>query len=280
MRCDILYCEGPGDIVAAHESWRRREQFRSETSVTFSSQVFEFCAGQQLSLYAVSHCPRADRTAEAAITVENKPRWLCRLPLIGYHLSLFIYALRLLVLALRLRPQVILVTSGVVEWGFACLLRLSGAKVVPILHNALWPVGYRPGGLRQWVQERVHRFFWRVCVWQTLAVSAALADQVRATAGAATTPLTLFQPTFSREAFAELPPAAGFEARPFRVLYVGRIEENKGALDLVPIAAELLARCPGGFEFDVCGDGSARAELDARVRSAGLQAHFRLYGRL
>lgn len=281
MRHDILYCEGPGDIEASYASWQRGDDFRSETSVTFSSQVFQFCQAHRLSLYAVSYCPRAARLSDKSWTIENKPRREFRWPLIGYHLGLLLYALRLLVLAWRVRPQVILICSGVVGWTFACVLKLSGARLVPVLHNALWPVGHPGNGVRQSLQDGVHRLFWRSCVWQTLAVSPALKSQVEQVAGPdVAANVRVFQPSFSRAFFGDAPPAADFSARPFRILYVGRIEQNKGVLDLVEIAAALLESDPNGFHFDVCGDGSALALLSERVKARGLAQHITLWGRL
>jgi hypothetical protein len=126
------------------------------------------------------------------------PRQRIRLPKIEYELSVFLYAARLLLLALRVRPKVILVASGVTDWGYLAVLRLSGAKIVPILHNALWPEGFRPKpGLRQ----RAYRFVWQRSVCLTLAVSPACARQVRSVAGPV--PVTVFKPSFPAASFVD-----------------------------------------------------------------------------
>jgi glycosyltransferase involved in cell wall biosynthesis/uncharacterized protein (DUF433 family) len=281
MHRDILYCEGPGDIVAAYASWKAGKDFKDETSATFSSQVFDFCAEQGFSLHAISYGPRAARMLDGACTVENKPRLQIRVPKVGYALSLSLYAIRLLWVILRVRPRCILLCPGVVGWSLAPLLGVTGAKIVPILHNALWPVGYRGTGLRQRLEDLVHRFFWRHCAWKTLAVSDALAAQVRQVAQATRTlPIIGFQPSFPAGAFENAPPSKPFDARPFRILYVGRIEEDKGALDVVDIASQLLAISPQDYQFDICGDGSAFSLLRERVRAAKLEHCIRLHGRL
>ena len=61
------------------------------------------------------------------------------------------------------------------------------------------------------------------------------------------------------------------ERGPFRVLFNGRVEANKGVFDLVSIAASLAATRPGEFHFDVCGDGSALEELRIEVVGRDLQ---------
>lgn len=281
MRRDILYCEGPGDIVLSYTSWKLGQDFKSETSVTFSEQLFEFCAEEGLSLHAISYGPRAAIVVDADCTVENKPRLQIGLPKIGYALSLLIYAFRLLVLVLRIRPRFVLICPGVVGWLLAPLLGVTGAKIVPILHNALWPIGNRPKGSSQALKDLAHRVFWRHFVWQTLTVSAALEAQVRQVAKAGhTLPIITFQPSFPRSAFGNVPLPKRFEDRPFKVLYVGRIEENKGALDVVDIASRLLATSPNGFLFDICGDGAALACLRDRVRALGLDGWVRVHGQL
>lgn len=63
-RRDVLYCEGPGDIVNAYKSWKEGINHLSETNVTFSGQVFEFRRSENLSLYAVSLFARADKLIE------------------------------------------------------------------------------------------------------------------------------------------------------------------------------------------------------------------------
>src|SRR5437868_7137180 len=142
--CDALYCEGPGDIVAAFSAWQRDADFTKETAVTFSGQFFKFCSQEGLSFRAISYCARAEIVNDKGNTVQNLPRRAIPLPKIGYELTVLLYAVRLLLLALRIRPRVIYVASGVTDWAYLAILRLSGAKVVPILHNTLWPEGFRP----------------------------------------------------------------------------------------------------------------------------------------
>src|SRR5579859_7783357 len=97
---DALYCEGPGDIVGAFRAWQQGADFARETAVTHSGQFFEFCRRESLSFHAVSYCDRAEFVSDGTSTVENLPRRAIRLPKIGYELTVFLYAVRLLVLAL------------------------------------------------------------------------------------------------------------------------------------------------------------------------------------
>ena len=69
QRRDILYCEGPGDILAAHAAWAARGDITGETSVTFSEQLFECCRLEGLTFHAISYC---ERTMFAGRIEENK----------------------------------------------------------------------------------------------------------------------------------------------------------------------------------------------------------------
>lgn len=261
MRRDILYCEGPGDIVDAYAAWKGKADFLSATSTTFSGQVFEFCRLENLSLYALSYCATARAVTDGSWTVTNLPRWNIRIPKIGYELTVFLYALRLLMIALRVKPKTVFINSGVTDWAYLSLLRLSGAKLVPILHNTLWPEGFQPTGFRARVRQRAYRFLWRR-VWLTLAVSPAAGRQVKTIAGDVS--VTVFRPTFPASSFSDV--TAKSFAGPFRVMFAGRIEENKGVFDILAMAARLP-----DIEFSLCGDGHALPEIQRQIESSGLR---------
>lgn len=54
-------------------------------------------------------------------------------------------------------------------------------------------------------------------------------------------------------------------AKPFRVFFAARMEENKGVLDVVQIARNLERDRPGDFVFEFCGDGDSLAQAKAEA---------------
>jgi glycosyltransferase involved in cell wall biosynthesis len=62
------------------------------------------------------------------------------------------------------------------------------------------------------------------------------------------------------------------------VLFVGRIERNKGVFDLLAIARRLGAAGRGEIEFDICGAGSHLDELKRQAVEEGLENRFRCHG--
>jgi glycogen(starch) synthase len=274
-RRDVLYCEGPGDIIRAYRAWKHGGEALTETSTTFSGQLFEMCRLENLSVYALSYCARAETIVDETVTVKNLPRWNIRIPKIGYELTVALYALRLLLLTWRVRPKMIFIASGVTDWAYLALLRLSGAKIVPLMHNTLWPEGFKPMGRVAKLRQAIYRLVWQRCVWQTLGVSPACSRQVHAVAGHA--PITVFKPSFPAASFREIPAPKDHDTGPFRVMFAGRIEENKGVFDILSIAEKLPK---GKFEFTICGDGSALAELRREIESRGLRGIVETFGKL
>jgi glycosyltransferase involved in cell wall biosynthesis len=79
----------------------------------------------------------------------------------------------------------------------------------------------------------------------------------------------VFRPSFPAAAFAEIPPARNFSA-PFRVMFAGRIEQNKGVFDILEIAEKLREK-GRPIEFTLCGDGGALEAVEKAI--VDRQAH-------
>ena len=63
---------------------------------------------------------------------------------IAYHLAEIPYGLRLVAAAFRFRANVAVIDSGSSHYFVLGLLRLTGIKIVTVLHNTLWPAGFLP----------------------------------------------------------------------------------------------------------------------------------------
>jgi glycosyltransferase involved in cell wall biosynthesis len=110
-----------------------------------------------------------------------------------------------------------------------------------------------------------------------ISVSDEIAEQVHElTRGRARRVLT-FTPQYRRSSFAGV--RAPDEPRStFRVLYVGRIERNKGVFDVLEVARRFAAEGTAGVEFDLCGAGSALRALRKAIDAAGLSRVVRCHG--
>jgi glycosyltransferase involved in cell wall biosynthesis len=61
-------------------------------------------------------------------------------------------------------------------------------------------------------------------------------------------------------------------SRPFRVLYLSRVEEAKGIFEMLEAFALLESRSPCGYEFTVAGDGPGLEELKDYASALGLKS--------
>lgn len=275
----LFYAIGPGDVVTSYRQWASGGQVLSETSRTFSGQFFDFCRKHGHVFYAVSSCARAEKVKDGPAIVENRPK---RLKGEGwrFHVAQFRYALGLMRTALAWRADAVIADSGTTHWILLAPLRLFGIRIVGCLHNVPWPNGYAPTAWTKRLVLRSDGWFWRSVADGLIAVSPECERQVRSLAGRFTAPAVQFRAQYQRHDFADVKPPPPVDVAPFRVVFAGRIERNKGVLDLVDIAKRLEEALPGRVVFDVCGGGPALGELEARTRAAALQDVIRTHGKL
>lgn len=69
------------------------------------------------------------------------------------------------------------------------------------------------------------------------------------------------------------------EARSPCLLFVGRLEERKGVLDLVPLMSKVVARIPTA-RLSIAGEGGLKEALSRQITDAGLSSHIDLCGRV
>lgn len=275
----ILYALGPGDAVSAYRAWKQGRDLPSETSVTFSSQFFEYCRQTGTRGFAISSHPRSETVEDELLRVENRPKRLANRGGVLYHLSQLLYAATIVSAALRRRADAVIVDSGTTHWFLLTPLTLARIPVVASLHNVLWPPGFAPSDRARRLLLRLDGWFFRRCADATVCVSPECERQVRAVAGQPKGPLFQYRALFQPSLFASVtePPPHG--ERPFRILFAGRVERSKGVFDVATMA-ERLDSPPSGFEWRVCGDGSAAAELARHVRARGLESTVRMMGKL
>ena len=270
---------GAGDIIETYRQWRRGQDDKKEVSVTFSGQLYDACRALGLQLYAISPHARREKIQEGDVQIEHRPRpeiwsrgggW--------YFLAEGWHTVGIICTCLLLNENIAVVEDCALWplWIIGCCF---GVRIVAVLHCALWPAGFRPMDLKARLLQRLTGWFWEHCVDASLVVSPECARQIRMIAPRLDTPVVVGLGHFRETFFAAIPPPPA-ERHPFRVMYAGRIERNKGVFDLVRIAAILERETPGGFCWEICGTGAAEEELRKCVESEGLAAAISLLGKL
>lgn len=258
---------GPGDLIASHLFWKAGEHNPTEVSVTFSSQIEQYCRDIGAEAWLVSMHPDGRKLEDGPFTLEHRPKPVLRGA--AYHIEEMRYALGLLKSARAFGADVALIDSGVTHYFAMSLFRWAGIPVVPILHNTLWPAGFRWPGLKERVYEWLDGWFFRRDAAAILAVSPEAERQVRVITRKPA-PIHQIRAQFLPEFFQGIPPAPPHGDKPFQVMFVGRVDESKGVLDIPDMAASIERRQPGLVRWVVCGRGPALEELEAKVAALGV----------
>ena len=274
----VLYCTGPGNIIETHRHWRSRKHNKTEVSLTFSGQIQDFCRDINATSYFIATHARQELLVDGEFTLEHRPK-PSRTGL-RYHLGEILYGLGLLRTALRFRPDITLIDSGSTHYFVLALFRLCGLRVVPILHNTLWPNGFP---IRKFIPRLILKLdsllFWRRGPTAVIGVSPMCVRQVDAVRGRRKRyPLLDTRAQFERSHFERITPPPPHTQRPFQVIFVGRITRSKGVFDILEIANRLQVDHPGLVRWEICGAGSDLEELKVRHQELQLDGTVTLRG--
>lgn len=256
---------GPGDLIGSHLAWKAGEHNPTEVSVTFSSQIEQYCCDIGAQAHLVSMHPDGRRLEDGAFILEHRPK-----PVrtgLGFHAEELRYAYGLLKTARAFGADVALLDSGVTHFFAMSLFRRAGIPVVTILHNTLWASGFRPQRPQDRVVDRLDAWFFRNDAAAIIAVSPEAERQVE-TLTRRHGPIHQTRAQFLPEFFSAIPPA-DYSTKPFQVMFVGRVDESKGVLDIADMAASIERRQPGLVRWVICGRGPALDDLKAKVAANG-----------
>jgi len=273
---DLIYIEGPGDLVESFRRWYNKEDVITETSRTFSGQFFDFCKEKQLKTYAISYCNNVKQEETADFYVENRPKINLNMNVgILYHLVQILYGLWIVGIVIRYRPKYLSLTSGVTYWFILAPIKLLGIKIIPQLHNSLWPKGFRPQGWGKRIQLALDGWFFRHIVSNVLCVSPELKRQVQSISGIENTKVTVFFPQFNQNDFNHISKFNHHITKPFNIVFAGRIERNKGVFDLLAIMDQLREEA---VVLEICGEGSDLSELENECKRLDLDNRVHIHG--
>ena len=261
---------GPADLVSAHKNFKDGKHDPSEVSLTFSSQIEEFCADIGAVAYFLSVHPNRARYEDDTITIEHRPKRLRHGA--AYHLEELRYGLGMLLTAVRWRADVAVLDSGITHFFVMSLFRLFRIAVVPVLHNTLWPAGFRPrsiGPLR--IIDWLNRRFWRSGPTAVIGVSPECIRQLSIVAPTRTYQTHEVRAQFLPEYFAQISPPPAHSQRPFQVMFIGRVDAIKGVLDIPAMARRIEDKQPGLVHWVVCGRGRNQDDLDGAIERLGLR---------
>jgi glycogen(starch) synthase len=272
----IFYAAGPGDVIGTFQHWSAGRDDPSQVAITYSAQFFDLCRSIGAAGYLMSSHTQRAALRDGTFRIEHRPIAFAKGPAALYHLGQLWSGIRMVGSAVWFGADVAVVSSGT-HWFVLSLLPLFGVRVIPTLHCVLWRKSRRPRGLNRFF-HKLNAMFFRRAPSAILSLSSDITMQLDELTHGIHAPVIPFLPSYRPGSVdpAGAPPASP----PFRVLFAGRIERNKGVFDLLEVARRFAAAGREDIEFDLCGDGSALSELRRAAAESGLASRFRCHGHL
>jgi glycogen(starch) synthase len=255
---------GPSNLIGAHHHWKRGVPDPTEVSGTFSSQIEQFWQDRGATALLISTHPSRETLTDGSFSFEHLPKR--KAAGIRYHLEQVRYGLQLLRKARRFRASLAIIDSGATHYFVLLAFAVFRLPVIVVLHNALWPRGFKPNGGTARVLLALDKLFWRFGATAAVAVSPECGRQVRSLAPSATYPIVQTRAQFLPSFFDGIAPPPSHQSKPFRIMFAGRIAVNKGGLDVVRMARITEDRVPGLIHWTICGDGPDADELRHLLR--------------
>ena len=265
----IFYAaSGPGDLVESNRRWKLGEHNPTEVSITFSGQIQDFCRDIGAPAYLVSTHPRKEQVVDGAFTIEHRPK----APVNGlrWHLAEVAYGIALLRTAMRFRASVALMDSGVTPFFVMSLFPLFGIKVLPILHNTLWPHGFPPTTFTGRLALALDTLFWRFTPVAAIAVSPECQRQVEQLCKRRNYRIHQTRAQFLPSYFEAIAPPPAHGGGPLRVMFIGRMVRAKGVFDILDIARQIEDESPALVRWELCGTGADFEALKKHHEALGL----------
>lgn len=272
----LAYVSGPVDAVAMYRDFRAATH-RHNFGTSYLKQLFALSEEHGFDLLVITTLRAAAYdTVIDNVTLVNMPMPASESGL-GFHRAMARWARLARARILDFGADAVVLTAGQNYFFLFDRLRHSGVRIVLALHCVLFPkFGRRHPSWRvlQWLNARtVFRHASAI-----VAVSQDVIDQVEALTPTAKGRTAVFRPTYPPGAFAHVAAPAWPQDEPFRLLFVGRAEANKGVFLLAELARRLQALQPNRVHVDVCGGGSALTALQDRLMRDDLAAVVTLHG--
>jgi glycosyltransferase involved in cell wall biosynthesis len=272
----IVYAAGPGNVMETYNYWVKGQDDPSQVAITYSAQFYDVCYALEAEAYVISSSEEKKFLRDGRFMIEHRPIPFRKSSGLLYHFGQLWYGLWLIVSAVLFRADIAVIADGTTHWFVLSLLPCLGVQVIPSLHCILWRKYCSPKTVQKLILRLNRHLFASRCT-AILTASNDISEQVVHLTEGNHRPIAQFLPIYRPSEFAEVgEPEA--QHLPFRVLFIGRIERNKGVFDLLEIAQRFATEKRPDITFDLCGNGSAMESLRLAIQQAGVNASFICHG--
>lgn len=272
----LLYAVGPEDVIKSYKYWVQNQDSPAQVSVPYSSQFYEVCKILDAKGHVIAQSNKNEFIRDERFTIERRQVPLPTASGLVYHFRQIWCGLVLLFDAMRFKADFIIISSGTTHWFVLYLLSWMGHKVIPSIHCVLW-AKYLPVRLADKLSLKLSRNLFASKCEAILAVSHDITEQIAQLTGGEHRPVLEFFPSFRASDFENITEPSS-EKLPFRVLFAGRVEKNKGVFDLLEIAKNFVNEGVENIVFEICGSGSALESLRSAVKEAAIEPNFICHG--
>lgn len=268
----ILFFGGPGDVVGTFNRWAEGHQDPRTPVIAYSSMFYTLSRKLRAKGLILTESDIAPDTPADDFEFIYTPRKHGG-GRIGYRIDEYNFCRTGRDRVKQLNPHVIIIGGDAPD----ALVRTlpDDARVILTVHNAFWPMGQQPTDFRERRRlARKRRAFHRVDA--AVCTSVECAQQLEVL-GVRRETCFVEMPQILSQFAPDTPRAQDREAR--RLVFLGRVEPEKGVFDLVS-AFDRLAEDAPDVTLSIAGVGSASADLERMVAASPFKDRITLHGLL
>ena len=268
----VAFVSGPGDPVGTFDHWSQDAHDLRTPVIAYSTMFYSVVEALKAEALILNEWGNQPAVPDPRFRFLHTPRRRGRRG-IGYLLDERAFAGKVLRHLREYRPDVILVGTDAPDALIAGLPRVR--RIILAAHNTYWPMGRPVTSLKARLKLKIKRKNLRRFD-AVVNTSGECAAQIAALGGPSGprsfTEIPQILPAFYPESLSQAPTVQ-------RLLYAGRIEENKGVFDLLRAFNMIAAEHPG-LTLEFIGSGTADASLQAAIKDSPYSNRITFHGLL
>jgi glycosyltransferase involved in cell wall biosynthesis len=268
----IAFLGGPGDVIGTFDHWVQGAHDPRTPVIAYSSMFYSVVAGLNATAMVLTEQDKQPANNDPRFRFVYTPRRRDRRR-IGYWIDQASFSSSVLRHLRHFEPDVIIIGMDAPIQLIRGLPKVR--RIVLTVHNTFWPMGLRPSSLRQ-----------KVTLWSTASILRRVDVAINTSSECAIQLAQLSGPSGDRS-FTEIPQILqNFYPQALKpklcvsqMLYLGRIEAEKGIFDLLAAFTRLAAANPK-LHLSFAGTGSAEPELKDAIVASRFFDRITFYGQL